>query len=63
VASSAPSVLGHLLPETGAEAGSRSATGFIKLVKMLIAPIVFATVVDRHREDGPNLQERSAASA
>ena len=37
-------VLGHLFPSTGA-AMKPLGDGFIKLVKMLIAPIVFATVV------------------
>jgi aerobic C4-dicarboxylate transport protein len=37
-------LLGHLLPETGAKMKPLG-DGFIKLVKMLIAPIVFATVV------------------
>ncbi|BDG01117.1 dicarboxylate/amino acid:cation symporter [Anaeromyxobacter oryzae] len=37
-------VLGHLYPSTGA-AMKPLGDGFIKLVKMLIAPIVFATVV------------------
>jgi aerobic C4-dicarboxylate transport protein len=37
-------LLGHLLPETGAKLKPLG-DGFIKLVKMLIAPIVFATVV------------------
>ena len=37
-------VLGHLLPETAAKLKPLG-DGFIKLVKMLIAPIVFSTVV------------------
>jgi aerobic C4-dicarboxylate transport protein len=37
-------ILGHLFPSTGA-AMKPLGDGFIKLVKMLIAPIVFATVV------------------
>jgi aerobic C4-dicarboxylate transport protein len=37
-------VVGHLYPETGAQMKPLG-EGFIKLVKMLIAPIVFSTVV------------------
>ena len=36
--------LGHLYPETG-EAMKPLGDGFIKLVKMMIAPIIFCTVV------------------
>ena len=36
--------LGHLYPETGA-AMKPLGDGFIKLIKMIIAPIIFCTVV------------------
>ena len=37
-------VLGHFLPDLGT-AMQPLATGFIKLIKMIIAPIIFCTVV------------------
>ena len=39
-------ILGHFAPATG-EAMKPLGDGFIKLIKMIIAPIIFCTVVDR----------------
>ena len=42
-------LLGHFYPATAVEMRPLG-DGFIKLIKMLIAPIIFCTVVARHRE-------------
>ena len=54
-------VLGFVAPSTGA-AMRPLGDGFIKLVKMLIAPIVFSHGRRRHRADGRD-EARSAGSA
>ena len=63
-------LLGHFYPETGA-AMKPLGDGFIKLIKMIIAPIIFCTVVrgiaamedmkklgTRGREDAPLFRDR-----